>query len=178
VTSEKIISELRKIMRALNVESKRIQKNFGVSIPQLLCLIYLSRARAYQATTKTLSEELSLNPSTISGIISRLEKKGYVARLPKRDDKRITHITLTAEGAKLIKSSPILFHQRLDDRLSMLSAQQLNEVERGLQLITEILGLSDWNVAPMLTFNHVEELGEFLDEDDEYNETIDDGQPV
>jgi len=170
MNSEEILTELRKIIRALNLESKRIQKKFGISIPQLLCLIYLSKRENHQATTKSLSEALNLNPSTISGIVSRLEKKGYVARLPKRDDKRMTYITLTAVGAKLIEASPMLFHEKLDKRLSRLSDIERNKVQEGLMLITGILELEDMDAAPMLTIT--DNIADSNDNNDELSEPL------
>ena len=44
-----ILTDIRKIVRSINLESKRIQKDFGVSIPQLLCLSYLSSCEGYQS---------------------------------------------------------------------------------------------------------------------------------
>ena len=37
-----ILIRLRKIVRSVNLESKRVEKEQGVSIPQLLCLQFLA----------------------------------------------------------------------------------------------------------------------------------------
>jgi len=84
------MSSVRKIVRAVNLESKRIEKNFGISIPQLLILKYLNESPEYRSTMRNLREVLSLNASTVTGIVSRLESKGYIARLPDPKDKRST----------------------------------------------------------------------------------------
>ena len=70
-----ILIKIRKIVRSLNLESKAIQKDFGLSITQLLCLSHLEKTPNYQTTHKELMELLSLNSSTVTGIINRLEKK-------------------------------------------------------------------------------------------------------
>ena len=76
-----ILIKIRKIVRSVDIESKKIQKEHGVSIPQVLCLNFLRESNNYQTTQGELRKFLSLNPSTVSGIINRLEKKGYLARL-------------------------------------------------------------------------------------------------
>ncbi len=151
MTSEEILTSLRKIFRALNLESKRVQKEFGVSIPQILFLNYLYRSPNFQANTKELSQGLSLNPSTVTGIAYRLSHKGYVSRLPKSGDKRVSNIILTATGMKLLESTPKLFHEKLDERLQLLSKAQINQLEEGLYLITSLLEINELDASPMLT---------------------------
>ena len=151
MTSDEVLVSLRKIIRALNLESKRIQKEFGVSIPQMLCLNFLNQAPDFQANTKQLSEGLTLNPSTISGIVSRLAQKGYVSRLPKSGDKRVSTIILTASGARLLKNTPKLFHEKLDERLSKLSEEQLFKIKDGLNLLISLLEVDKIDASPMLT---------------------------
>ncbi len=151
VNTELILASIRKIIRALNLESKRIQKEFGISIPQLLCLNYLKNAENYQANTKTLSQALNLNPSTISGIVKRLEKKSLIARLPKGKDKRVSIITLTADGAQLLEDTPELFHQKLDERLASLKKDDVDKVREGLSIITHLLEVNDIDAAPLLS---------------------------
>jgi DNA-binding MarR family transcriptional regulator len=89
-----IMISVRKIVRAINLESKRVEKNFGISIPQLLTLKHLKEKPDYKTTMRSLREFLSLNASTVTGIVSRLETKGYIARLPDPSDKRSTPIVL------------------------------------------------------------------------------------
>lgn len=151
MTSEYILISLRKIIRALNIESKRIQKEFGVSIPQLLTLRQLKKSPDYQLTITGLSQSLSLNPSTITGIISRLSNHNLVARLPKQGDKRVSTITLTATGSELLAQTPKLFHEKLDEQLSQLSDHQLETIRAGLTLLTSMLEIGGIEASPLLT---------------------------
>ena len=72
-----IMISIRKIVRAINLESKRIEKDYGLSIPQLLTLKFLEEKTEYKSPMKDLKEHLSLNASTVSGIVARLESKGF-----------------------------------------------------------------------------------------------------
>ena len=150
--SIEILVSIRKIVRSLNLESKGIQKDFGLSITQLLCLGHLENSPDYKSTHKELMNLLSLNSSTVTGIINRLEKRGYVARLPKKTgDKRVTYVTLTASGIKLLEETPNVLHDRLAKRLASLSEQDRNLVKKSLEIIISAMQIRQIDASPLLT---------------------------
>lgn len=149
--SLEIIVSIRKIVRSLNLESKGIQKEFGLSITQLLCLGHLQNSPDYQSNHKELMNLLSLNSSTVTGIINRLEKRGYVVRLPKQGDKRVTFITLTASGIKLLEETPNVLHDRLAKKLDNLSDQDRVMVKSALEIITSAMQIHQLDASPLLT---------------------------
>ena len=146
-----ILINIRKIIRSVNLESKRIEKEYGISIPQLLCLNFLNEKETYQASLKEIKEFLQLNASTVTGIIARLEKKSYVARLPKRQDKRIGLITITASGAKLLESAPEPLHEQLSVKLKQLSPDQLVRLQASFDTIIDFLNIESIDAAPIIT---------------------------
>jgi DNA-binding MarR family transcriptional regulator len=145
-----ILIKIRKIIRSINLESKQIQKQHGISIPQLLCLQFLYESDNYQATHKAIAGYLELNSSTVTGIINRLQKNGMVARLPKRDDKRNTYITLTSEGAIIFKSAPKMLHTRLSDKLETVSAETITTINDSLDTIIKLLGIENMDASPII----------------------------
>jgi len=148
---EQIISSIRKIVRAINLESKKIDKAFGISIPQMLCLSMLNQSQNYQSNQKDLAEKLNLNASTMSGIIDRLEKKGLLARLPKQGDKRTTIVTLTSKGSGLLRSTPDLLQNRLLNRLVNAPFEEVSQIETGLNLLIKYLQIQDIEAANILS---------------------------
>jgi len=146
-----ILIKIRQIVRSINLESKKVQSDFGVSIPQVLCLEFLKSSSNYQANQKDIRDHLKLNSSTVTGIISRLEAKGLVARLPKSGDKRVTNITLTSQGDALLKKTPDLLQQRLAMKLSKLTDDDLNKINESLDLLTQMLDIQGIEASPLLT---------------------------
>jgi len=149
--SNEVLIKIRKIVRSINLESKKIQKEYGVSIPQILCLDYLNRSENYQSTQKELRDYLNLNSSTVSGIINRLERKGYIARLPKRADKRTTHIVMTSKGSELLKRTPHLLHDKLSKKLEDIPENDTSGINEALDRIIDFLGIDDVDASPVLT---------------------------
>ncbi len=146
-----ILIKIRKIVRSLNLESKQIQKEYGLSITQLMCLGHLQHCPGYKATHKELMSLLSLNSSTITGIINRLEQRGYMVRLPKTGDKRVTYLTLTASGLKLLESTPNILHERLADKLKMLTEEERTMVNHSLEIIISAMQIGQMEASPVLT---------------------------
>ncbi|MGQ1910721.1 MarR family winged helix-turn-helix transcriptional regulator [Marinifilum sp. RC60d5] len=150
-----IIIKIRRIVRSINLESKKMQKNYGVSIPQILCLEYLKNSPNYQATQKCIRDHLNLNSSTVTGIISRLENKGMLARLPKIGDRRTTVIALTSLGDKLLNNTPDLLQKRLDLKLKKVSDKDLKKIEDTLEMLVNMLEIEDLEASPLLTAEDV-----------------------
>ncbi len=151
--TKEILIKIRKIVRSVDIESKKIQKEFGVSIPQVLCLGFLRDASNYQLTQGELRNLLNLNSSTVSGIINRLENKGLLARLPKSGDKRVVNITLTSAGDKLLNTIPSLLHEQLSNKLEKLDDIKLKEVETSLNTLIELLDIEQVEASPLITLD-------------------------
>ena len=146
-----ILTSIRKIVRSVNLESKRFEKEYGISIPQLLCLNYLNEQEDFRASHKAIKEFLQLNASTVTGIISRLEGKGLLARLPSQSDRRVGYITLTAKGASLLQDMPSPLHDRLSSKLEKLSAEKLEELRLAFDVIIDFLSLQNLEASPIIT---------------------------
>ena len=145
--------KIRKIVRSVDIESKKIQKEYGVSIPQVLCLNFLSKCPNYQSTQGEIRKFLNLNSSTVSGIINRLETKGFLARLPKSGDKRVVNIALTSSGDNLLSAVPLLLHEQLSERLQKLDDIELRKVEDSLNTLVNLLEIQEVEASPMIAID-------------------------
>ena len=146
-----VLINIRKIIRSINLESKRIEREFGISIPQYLCLNFLKTSANFRATSTEIGQHLNLNASTVTGIVSRLEKKGFVARLLNPEDKRSSFIYLTALGDKIIGTIPDLLQDKLTVKLKELNLEQLKQLQDSLGLLVNFMGAQDIDASPLLT---------------------------
>lgn len=145
-----ILINIRKILRSINLESKRVQKEHGISIPQYLFLNFLNQKKNYNATAKEIKNYLNLNASTVSGIISRLESKGYIAKLPNQGDKRSTNIYLTALGQKTVTAVPSLLHEKLSEKLKTLKENDLSNLKSALDLLVKFMEVENIDASPLI----------------------------
>lgn len=74
-------------------------KQYGLTPAQAHAILFLKREtpkrEVYQ---KDLEEQLRIRPSTVSGIVERLEQKGYLTRSASAADARCRSLTLTERG--------------------------------------------------------------------------------
>lgn len=146
-----ILMDLRKIIRAVNLEGKRVEKTYGVSIPQYLCLKHLNSSPNYTASLSELREVLQLNPSTITGVVQRLERNGYAARLPKTEDRRKTVIVLTQKGASVVQDNPDILHKQLLDRLKNMPEGEYERLSEAFKEIIRFLDVDELDASPIVT---------------------------
>ena len=147
----KLMTGIRKIVRAINLESKRVQKELDISIPQLLTLKHLQDRVDYKSTMKETKGFLSLNASTVSGIVSRLEQKGLVARLPDPKDKRSTPIVLTSKGNHLLVRSNESLHERISKNLELIEEVDFLQIINSLETLINLFNIQDVDASPIIT---------------------------
>ena len=77
-----VVNNLRRLFKAIHEYSKAVLRSTGLSGPQLWALTVLDREPAL--SLGELAERLFAHPSTVSGIVDRLEERGHIRRTYKK----------------------------------------------------------------------------------------------
>lgn len=80
-----------------------------------------------------LAEYLGLEKSTMTGLVDRAEKRGFLARAPSAEDGRATEVFLTNEGFRLVERLYLEVKQALAplmDRLDRSEQRHLQDLLR------------------------------------------------
>jgi MarR family transcriptional regulator, organic hydroperoxide resistance regulator len=123
---------------AMQARSKRMQKTMGVTGPQRVVLRKLDADGTLSAAE--LASALHLHPSTLTGIVQRLEASGYVSRRKDAADSRRVLLSLTAEGKKLARREPGSIEQIVGDVLAQSTPEEIRSAARLLRRISAALG--------------------------------------
>ncbi|HSB05906.1 MAG TPA: MarR family transcriptional regulator [Thermodesulfobacteriota bacterium] len=136
-----VISEtmqaLRRIIKALQDYSQKVSYQFGVTGPQLWALKTLSQNG--DLALGELSKRMYLHPSTITGLVDRLEKKDLVSRQRNEEDRRVITIHLTSKGIGLAKKAPHPIQGKMVYGLRRLKKHELHSILNAVQKLTEIM---------------------------------------
>jgi DNA-binding MarR family transcriptional regulator len=151
---ESILLSVRKIMRAIDMHSSFLARQYGLTSPQLICLKRLSEEK--EMTPGGLAREVHLSHATVTGIIGRLERKGLVKRTRSTEDGRSYLIRLTDSGVSMVQSSPSMLQEQFLHELSKLADWEKTMILSSLQRITSILDVESIEAAPVLTTGPVE----------------------
>jgi DNA-binding MarR family transcriptional regulator len=87
------------LVHALEVRSRRMARTLGVTGPQRLVIRVLGRAPG--STASSVAGTLGLHPSTLTGILKRLERQGTIERRVDPEDRRRARFRLTARGRRI-----------------------------------------------------------------------------
>jgi DNA-binding MarR family transcriptional regulator len=90
------MQRLWQLAHSLEVRSKRMARDLGVTGPQRLVIRLLGHAP--NITANEISTTLGMHPSTLTGILSRLETQHIVVRTPDPSDGRRARFHLAKKG--------------------------------------------------------------------------------
>jgi MarR family transcriptional regulator, organic hydroperoxide resistance regulator len=133
----RILTSLRRIIHAVDIHSRRMNQNYQITSPQLICIHTL--AGEGEMTQSALSKSVNLSVSTVNGIIDRLEKKGLIARIRDTVDRRKVFLKLTPEGRRLAESAPSLMQERFSQSLRRLPELEQATIAVSLEKIVELM---------------------------------------
>jgi DNA-binding MarR family transcriptional regulator len=136
-STRRVIWLLRRLVQASELYSKYLQKNYSVTQHQLACLLALFDSGPLPESK--LAQTILVKPSTITGIIDRLEQKGLVARERSARDRRIVNIQLTDTGNELVKQAPPPIQKAIINGLKNLSELENIKVVKSLEKLVAML---------------------------------------
>jgi DNA-binding MarR family transcriptional regulator len=149
ITRDTAISEtmqsLRRIIKSLQDYSQTVYSHFGITGPQLWVLKTLYQNGSL--SLGELSKGMYLNPSTITGVIDRLEKKGFVLRGRNEIDRRVVKVQLTPKGTELVKRAPNPIQGKMVYGLRKLKKDELFSIYRSVDKLVEIMEAHDVKVT-------------------------------
>ncbi len=139
--TEKIVSLIRKYVRLRALHTKELAKTYNVSVPQLLCLQCLYENG--KMSMSGIAENIMANVSTVTGIVDRLEKKGFLRRRRASRDRRVVNIALTEKGRSLAQDSPPAVHHKIAHAIRMLSESERQEIYQALDRLSHLIDGGD-----------------------------------
>lgn len=145
---DRILRAIRRIMRSVDLYSHKLAMESGVTVPQLSCLRRV--VASGPLTHKALAGEVDLSPSTLVGIVDRLEAKGLVTRERSSVDRRQVMIAATEEGAILASASPSPLQDRLAAALKAVPELERAAITLSLERIVELMQIGQVDAAPIL----------------------------
>jgi DNA-binding MarR family transcriptional regulator len=144
----RILRAIRRIIRSVDLYSSKLGTEFGVTVPQLTCLLRV--VEAGPLTLKALAAEIDLSASTLVGIVDRLELKGLVRRQRSTTDRRQVLISATEKGAALASSSPPPLQDRLAAALNSLPESEQSAIAVSLERIVDLMQIRQVDASPIL----------------------------
>ncbi len=133
----RIMRSLRQITRSVDIHSRQLSQKYDITAPQLVTL--LSIVNSYSTTIANIAKDVHLSPSTLVGIVDRLERKGLVRRDRSTSDRRQVYITITPKGVEFADSAPSPLQETLSQALIELSELEQSSIALSLERVVELM---------------------------------------
>ena len=146
---EQLLISLRRIIRAIDIHSRHLQKISGLTGPQLIVMKKIAQLDAPLA--KLVAQEIDLSAATVTSIIDRLEKQQLVIRQRSTVDKRKVHLFLSDTGQELLQTSPKPLQEHFIQRYQALDKKSQLLLLDSVEQIASMMNAETLDAAAILT---------------------------
>ena len=103
-------------------------------------LAVLERVDQHETTPGEVARALSVTPAVVTGLIDRMERRGYVRRSESPIDRRRVQIELTDSGDDVRECALSGIIGTLESMFEDFTDEDLDAIERGMRLLHSVLG--------------------------------------
>jgi len=143
-----VLMALRRIIRATDLHSRALDKETGLTTPQLVVIRAIKEMKT--PTVSAIARAVSLSQATVTTILNRLEKKGLLHRQRSREDRRAVIVQLTAAGKALWKNAPEPLQYSFTHRFKKLPSWEQHGIVAALERVAAMMDAEELDAAPML----------------------------
>ncbi|WP_417440888.1 MarR family winged helix-turn-helix transcriptional regulator [Idiomarina sp.] len=145
---EELLLALRKVIRAIDLYSKQLNKYSGLTAPQLLILREINAANGI--TASKVAQNINLSPATVSNVIERLEHRQLIHRHRNEQDKRRVSLYLTEQGLTLLEKAPQPLQEDFIEKFQALDEWEQSLLLSSMQRIANMMDAERLDAAPVL----------------------------
>lgn len=136
-------------MRAVDMHSRYLVREFGLTGPQIIILRELSESG--EVPVGALASAVSLSQATVTGILDRLEKRNLVQRRRDEVDKRRVMVRVTKACEATLRATPPMLQESFVQEYSQLAEWEQSQLLSSLQRVVAMMEATDLDATPMLT---------------------------
>jgi|TARA_B110000240_G_C13215994_1_gene332488 DNA-binding MarR family transcriptional regulator len=150
---EELFVSIRKIIRAIDLRSKKLNKVAGITGPQLLIMQELGHVKGI--TAKDVSTNIHLSQATVTSILDRLEAKHFIKRVRSDSDRRRVALYLTDDGMRTLLNAPQPIEDNFVEKFSALKQWEQYQLLSSVEHIAHMMGASNIDAAPVLNIGEL-----------------------
>ncbi len=144
-----VLIALRRIIRSIDMHSHTLSKFYGLTGPQLIVLLELSRND--EITPSRLARAISLSQATVTGILDRLEKRGFITRRRSDTDRRRVLVSTTSHADQMLDTGPPIMQISFIEAFKQLQDWEQTMILSSLQHLVALLNAETVDASPILT---------------------------
>lgn len=149
-----LLIALRRITRAIDLHSKRLQKESGLTTSQLLVIEAIEKLS--DPTPSSIAREILLSQGTVTNLIDRMERNGLVRRVKSASDKRSVGLVTTPEGLKRYQNAPELLQAEFLTEFRKLETWEQHHLLSAVERVASMMDASGLDASPILVSGEID----------------------
>ena len=125
------------------INENMISVNVTRSQMEVLVYTYIKNKNGIEVNQVDLEKDLNLKNPTVTGLISRLEKKGYMKREKSSKGPNYKSVLITDEGIRIIEEGKRITDNVEKEMFSVLDKDEKKELTRLLQKVIDSRNLKN-----------------------------------
>ena len=110
-------------------ESDRLLRPLGLTDAQFNILMLLRfQAKGGAINQTCIGGMLLVNRSNVTGLVDRIEKAGWVERVPDPKDRRVNMVRLTTDGKRLVDRAEKAYFKRVEELMGSISKKERQQL--------------------------------------------------
>lgn len=150
---EELLVALRKVIRAIDMRSRQLSKEVGLTGPQLLILQKVGKQTGVMV--REIADDINLSSATVTNILDRMESKKLIERIRSTEDKRKVGVFITDEGKQALSTAPMPLQEHFTTRFNALEEWEQSQMVATLQHIASMMDAQDVDASPMLEIGSI-----------------------
>ena len=167
--TENVLISLRKIMQSISIHSRYLVKKVGLTGPQLVILLEVSKFD--EVSVGKIAKAISLSQATVTGVLERLEKRALVFRQRDDIDRRRVLVRITEDGLRLLETAPPPMQESFVEQFNALEDWEQAMILSSLQRLVAMMDAKSIKAAAVAVLS-TEPFLENMDEPPTINEGL------
>lgn len=147
--STMVLSTLRRIIRAMDLRSRQLERSVGLTVPQLVVLKEVADSDGLPVGH--LAKRASLSQATVTTIVDRLEQRQAVERRRDAIDRRKVLLHITDTGRAILEKSPTILQEEFLEAFEKLEPWEQTSMLSALQRVAAMMRATEIPASPLLT---------------------------
>ncbi|SHH32506.1 MarR family winged helix-turn-helix transcriptional regulator [Ferrimonas marina] len=152
---EQLLISLRKVIRAIDLHSRKLSKESGLTGPQLVVMQKIRQLDGPIA--RQIASEVNLSPATVTSIVDRLESRGLVTRVRDDADKRRVQLFVSEAGKSLLATAPQPLQEHFIQRYQSLEEWEQSLLLSSVERIAAMMDAEELDAAAMLMVGQMQD---------------------
>jgi len=149
-----VLSALRRLIRAADLDAKKLARQTDLSTSQLLVMELL--AGRGEMTVGGIAERVGLAQGTVTTMVDRLEARGLLSRRRGNSDRRTVKVDVTERGRGLLAKAPAALQTRFLENLRELKTWEKTAILAALQRLADLMEAEDLDASPVLDVGSID----------------------